>query len=176
MSLSLLLLAAAAPADAPAKMIQPSPDLGTAEGRCRANETGPAFLVTLAGLKDRKGRVKVELYPDNDEDFLQDDNRLVMAGKTFRRVEVDVPQTGPVVLCVRAPAPGDYTMSLLHDRDSNHKFGLSVDGIGFPNDPHLGWSKPKARDVTVHAGPGLTRITVTMQYRRGLFSFGPLKK
>ncbi len=120
--------------------------------------------------------MKVELYPNNNEDFLQDDNLLVMAGKTFRRVETPVPATGPVTLCVRVPAPGDYTMSLLHDRDSNLKFGLSVDGVGFPNDPKLGWSKPKAEKVTAHAGPGVTRITITMQYRKGLLSFGPLKQ
>jgi uncharacterized protein (DUF2141 family) len=175
MSLSMMLIAAAAAA-APVKEIPSTPDLGTAEGRCRPNETGPAFMITLAGLKDRKGRMKVEVYPSNDDDFLEDDNKLVAAGKTFRRVEVEVPQTGPATLCVRVPGPGDYTMSILHDRDSNRKFGLSVDGVGFPNDPKLGMSKPKAAKVTTRAGAGLTRITVTMNYRRGLLSFGPLKQ
>ena len=165
----------AAAAAAPAKALPSTPDLGTAEARCRPNETGPAFMINIDGLKDRQGRVKVELYPDNDEDFLQDDNKLVAAGKTFRRVEMNVPATGPVVLCVRVPGPGAYTMSLLHDRDSNRKFGLSVDGVGFPNNPKLGWSKPKAAAVTATAGAGLTRLNITMQYRRGLFSFGPIK-
>jgi len=174
MLMSLLLAAAAAPTAI--KTIPSTPDLGTAEGRCRPNEGGPAFLINLAGLKDRQGRVKVELYPNDDHDFLQDDNKLVAAGKTFRRVEMDVPQSGPVVLCIRAPAAGTYTLSLLHDRDSNRKFSLSTDGIGFPTDPKLGWSKPKASSAVATTGSGPTRITVTMQYRKGLFSFGPLNK
>jgi len=171
MSLMALALIAAAGA---AKAIPSTPDLGTVEGRCRPNESGPAFLVTLVGLKDRTGRVKVELYPNNDEDFLGDDNKLVSEGKTFRRVEMVTPATGPVTLCIRAPGPGTYTMSVLHDRDSNRKFGLSMDGLGFTTLAKLGFSKPKARISTASTGGGPTRVNITMQYRKGLFSFGPL--
>lgn len=170
-----MLLALAAAAAAP-KAIPSTPDLGTAEGRCRPNESGPSFLITLVGLKDRQGRVKVEMYPNNDEDFLQDDNKLVAAGKTFRRVEMAVPASGPVVLCIRAPGPGTYTLSLLHDRDANKKFGLSIDGLGFTTLAKLGFSKPKAAVSPATTGNGPTRINVTMQYRKGLFSFGPLNK
>jgi uncharacterized protein (DUF2141 family) len=174
--MSMTMLLALAAAAGTVKAIPSTPDLGTVEGRCRPNESGPSFLINLVGLKDRQGRVKVELYPPNDEDFLQDDNKLVAAGKTFRRVEMDVPATGPVVLCVRAPSAGTWTLSLLHDRDANRKFGLSTDGVGFPTDPKLGWSKPKWRSAAAVAGNGPTRINVTMQYRRGLFSFGPVNR
>ena len=73
-----------------------SPSLGVAEGRCRAGEAGPALLITATGLKDRGGTMKAEVYPANDNDFLSDDNVLVNAHKTFRRVVIDVPNTGPV--------------------------------------------------------------------------------
>ena len=131
--IAMLMLAAAIPS---------SPELGKAEGRCRASENGPAFLVEVKGLKDRKGRLKLELYPANDTDFLADDNVLVAAGKPFRRVEEAVPAAGPVQLCIRAPGPGTYALSLLHDRDANRRFSISVDGIGFAGNPKLGWSKP----------------------------------
>ena len=150
-----------------------SPELGVAEGRCRANEPGPALLITVSGLEDRKGIIRAELYPPNNQDFLQDDNILVSNGKTFRRAIERVPATGPVRLCLRVPAPGRYALSVVHDRNGGGAFSLSHDGIGFAGNPHLGLSKPKAAAVAVEAGAGLTPITVVMNYRRGLFSFGP---
>ena len=172
LALSSLLLVAADDGPAP---LRSSPDLGKAEGQCRPGETGPAVIVTAVGLKDRNGLLRAELYPADDEDFLADDNVLIMAGKTFRRVEVPVAKTGPAQLCVRLPGPGTYTLSLLHDRDSNRKFGLSSDGIGFPGNPHLGFSKPHASAARFVAGTGLTGISIRLNYRHGLFGFGPLK-
>ena len=152
-----------------------SPDLGKAEGQCRVGESGPAFLVSVNGLKDRQGNLKLEVYPANDADFLQDDNILLNEGKTFRRVEQPVPASGPVTLCIRVPTPGAYAVSLLHDRDANRKFGLSIDGIGFAGNPKLGWSKPKASSATATAGAHPTPIAIVMNYRRGLLGVGPVK-
>ncbi|MDE2436744.1 MAG: DUF2141 domain-containing protein [Sphingomonadales bacterium] len=157
--------------------IRSSPDLGKAEGRCRPGESGPALLINVEGLKDRKGNLKLEVYPSNDDDFLADDNVLVAAGKTFRRVEEPVPAGGNVQICVRIPGPGNYSISLLHDRDANRKFGLSVDGIGFSGNPKLGMRKPKAAATRLAVGGnGVSQTSIVMNYRRGLMSFGPLKQ
>lgn len=155
--------------------IPSSPDLGKAEAECRPGEAGPAFMVTVDGLKDRKGNLKLEVYPATDDDFLADDNILLMAGKTFRRVEVPVPATPSPKLCVRLPGPGTYTVMLLHDRDTNRKFGWRVDGVGFSSNPKLGWGKPKADAVKVAAGSGITPLTIVMNYQRG-FGMSPIKK
>ena len=172
----LLLLAALVAPTGAFTQVPSSPSLGISEGRCRAGEPGPAFLVTVVGLKDRGGTMKAELYPANDADFLADDNVLINARKTFRRVVIDVPSSGPVQLCIRAPSAGAYGLSLLHDRDGNRKFGLSIDGVGFGSNPQsLGPFKPKIAVGRVVAGGGVTPITVRMLYRRGLISFGPLK-
>ncbi len=145
-----------------------TPDLGQAEGKCRPDERGAAFLVTVEGLKDRQGTLKLEVYPANDDDFLADDNILVSAGKTFRRVVAPVPASGTPRLCVRLPGPGTYAVSLLHDRDSNRKFKWTYDGIGFADNPRLGWSKPRARDASARAGSTPTPITIVLNYRHGL--------
>lgn len=152
----------------------PHQELGKAEGRCRPGETGPALLVSAVGLKDRAGDLKLEVYPANDQDFLQDDKILIGQGKTFRRVEEPVPASGTPTLCVRVPGPGTYAVSLLHDRDANHKFNLSGDGVGFSGNHKLSWSKPKAAASSVVAGAGLTRVPIVLNYRQGLLSFAPL--
>jgi len=152
-----------------ATSIASSPSLGVAQGRCRTPEPGPAIIVTVDGFKDRAGLLRLELYPDDDADFLKDDNLLVAAGKTFARVDRPFPPAGPVTLCIRVPAPGHYALSLLHDRDSNLKLGKISDGIGFAGNPRLGWSKPKAAQAQIIAGPGLTYTTITLNYLRGLF-------
>ena len=156
--------------------IPSTPELGKAEGICRPNEAGAAYLVDVRGLKDRAGRLKLELYPATDADFLADDNLLVGAGKPFRRIEAPVPDSGPVQLCIRAPGPGVYALSLLHDRDANRRFALSVDGVGFANNPRLSLSKPRAAAASAAVGSSPTRITIIVNYRRGLFSFGTVGK
>jgi uncharacterized protein (DUF2141 family) len=164
MSALLLLMAAA---------LRSSPDLGIAEGRCRPGEPGPAFLVNVQGLHDRQGRIKVEVYPSNSQDFLADDNVLINAGKTFRRVDVPVPASGPVQLCIRVPQAGAYSLMVLHDRDSNHRFSLGGDGVGFGGNPRLGLGRPSAAQTRVVAGPQVTPISVIINYRRGM-AYRPL--
>jgi len=151
-------------------------DLGIAEGRCRPEETGPAVIATVEGLKDRTGILRAEVYPPEDDGFLADDNVLIGAGRIFRRTVEAVPPRGAPTLCVRLPAPGSYTLAVIHDRDGNRKFNLSSDGIGFANNPAIHLSKPRAEAARFFAGSGITHLTVTLNYRTGLFSFGPLRK
>lgn len=151
-----------------------TPSLGLKEGRCLSGNRGSAYIVEVVGLKDRSGSLKLELYPAREGDFLEDDNILVSQGKAFARVRQPVPKSGAVQLCIRAPRPGTYSLALLHDRDDDRKFGLSKDGIGFPNNPKLGLSKPKAAAASARVGSSPTRIRIELNYRRGLFSFGPV--
>jgi uncharacterized protein (DUF2141 family) len=69
--LAAALLMAATPADAQV--------LGSDAAACSAGG-GSAILVQVTGLKDRKGRIKLELYPATEADFLKDDDNLVAEG------------------------------------------------------------------------------------------------
>lgn len=136
---------------------------------------GPAILARIEGLKDRKGNLKLELYPANDEDFLQDDGVLVRAGKTFRRVQVPTPAgAGRVEMCIRAPRPGRYALLFTHDRDGKNKFNFWSDGAGFPANTKLGRRKPPLASALIDVPNGVASTTIRAQYLRGLGGFGPM--
>lgn len=167
-----LLFLAALPALA-AMPAQAAPVLGDAAA-CASGSTTPALLAWFDGLKDRKGKLRLELFPSNDQDFLADDMVLEAAGKAFRRIEVPTPPAGPVALCIRAPRAGRYSFAMIHDRDGKRKFSFSVDGAGFPGNPKLGWGKPKAAKAAVTLGNGVTEVHVRLNYFSGL-GFSPVK-
>ncbi len=145
--------------------------LGGDAAACAGGQ-GPAILATVTGLKDARGMVKLELYPANEADFLQDDKKLLAANKVFRRVTVAAPGPGTARLCIRAPRPGRYALFFGHDRDGRRKFDFWVDGAGFPGNRKIGRSRPRLADALIDVGPGVTATTIRVQYLRGLGGFG----
>jgi uncharacterized protein (DUF2141 family) len=136
---------------------------------------GPAIRVTVDGLKDRTGELKLELYPATEADFLKDDRDLIKEGKFFRRVRLPTPSTGPVVLCIRVPTPGTYALLFTHNRDGRNKFNFWSDGAGFPSNTRLGRSRPKVSEGRIVVPEGVVSIDIHAQYLRGLGGFGPIQ-
>jgi uncharacterized protein (DUF2141 family) len=137
---------------------------------------GPAILANLIGFKDRKGGLKLELYPATEDDFLKDDRDLIKEGKFFRRVRVETPPAGNVSVCIRVPRPGRYALLATHDRDLKNKFNFFQDGAGFPSNKRLGMSRPKLAEAVIDVGSGVATTTIRMQYLRGVLSgFGPIQ-
>ncbi|MBW4331062.1 DUF2141 domain-containing protein [Stakelama sp. CBK3Z-3] len=138
------------------------------------NSQGPAIRANITGLKDRTGRLKLELYPATEEDFLRDDHDLRREGKVFRRVWASMPDSGPVAMCIKVPAPGTYALLFTHDRDHRNKFNFWKDGAGFPGNAKLGRSKPELKQALVKVGSGVTVVNIRVQYLRGLGGFAPI--
>jgi len=149
--------------------------LGSDAAACRASE-GPAIEVDVTGLKDRKGDLTLELYPDDEADFLQSDHALIAAGKTFRRISVPTPPAGAIALCMRVARQGRYALLLVHNRDGRTKFSFWNDGAGFPSNLRLGRSRPKVEQAAIAVGAGVTVAHIRLQYLRGLGGFGPVDR
>jgi uncharacterized protein (DUF2141 family) len=170
MKLAWIIAAAALPFAAPAG----AQVLGSDAAACSPGG-GSAILAQVIGLKDRKGRIKLELYPADEADFLADDSRLLAEGKTFRRVWTTIPAAGAVAVCIRVPGPGRYALLVTHDRDGKNKFNFFADGAGFPGEGKLGMSRPKVDRAIVDVGTGTAERVVRMQYLRGLGGFAPVR-
>jgi uncharacterized protein (DUF2141 family) len=144
----------------------------------RACTTGgnTAILANIIGLKDRTGRLKLELWRANDDEFLHDDWVLQGEGKFFHRVWAKPPASGDVSMCIKAPGPGSYALFFTHDRDGKNKFNFWMDGGGFPNAGRLGRNRPTLEQAQVTVGIGVTTVTIRAQYLRGIFAgFGPIE-
>lgn len=163
--LPILLLALAPAASADAGV------LGGDAAACTGG--GPAILATIVGLKDRKGELKLELYPANETDFLRDDRDLIREGKLFRRIRVPTPRAGGVQLCMRVPRPGRYALLFTHNRDGKNKFSIWSDGAGFASNLRLGRSRPKLAQAIVDVPAGVASVTIRAQYLHGLSGFAP---
>lgn len=146
--------------------------IGSDAGACAAGAS--AIQANISGLKDRKGDLKLELYPADEADFLKDDRDLIAAGKTFRRVKVPTPASGAVSLCIRVPRPGRYALLFTHDRDGKNKFNFWTDGAGFPSNVKLGRQRPKLKEALIDVGHGVAVTNIRAQYLRGLGGFGPV--
>ncbi|MDA5194181.1 DUF2141 domain-containing protein [Govanella unica] len=142
--------------------------LGPEAAACETDLGTPAILVHVNGFKDRKGQIRVELYSDKKEDFLAGRQDLLSRNAVFKRIDVPVPPEGPVAICVEAPGAGRYSLVVLHDRNNNGKFNVFNDGVGFPNNPRLGLSKPDVAKATFDVTTNLTTLNITLNYLNGL--------
>ncbi|WP_448586280.1 DUF2141 domain-containing protein [Thermaurantiacus sp.] len=177
---ALLLALGAAPVAAAAPLVEGAPNtrpivLGDDAPACAPGAREPAIRLRVVGLRAHAGFLRAELYPANDADFLKPDRLLEAEGKPFRRAWVAVPAAGPAEICLRAPQPGTYAVSVVHLDSPRWKFDLRRDGAGFTNNPRLGLGKPKAARVATAIGPRGAEATIVMNYLQGL-AFRPLAR
>lgn len=126
-----------------------------------AGNDAAAVDLTISGFKDRTGRLRVQLYSDQPDEFLE-------KGAKLKRIDIPVTASGPMSVCVALPAPGTYAIAVLHDRNANHKLDVLNDGVGFSGNPRLALAKPKYQSVAFTVPRGVTRMNVVLNYRQGL--------
>lgn len=138
--------------------------LGPHAARC-APGAGPAVLATVVGLKNRNGTIRLRLFGGSTSTWFDKKKYLV-------RIEVPTPQSGPIRICLPAPAPGRYAVDLRHDANANHDTDRA-DGGGASGDPRVSlWDiilgrKPSAKIVGFQVGQGVDELTITTMYLSG---------
>ncbi len=126
--------------------------------RC-ASGKGPVVLVNVRGIKESTGKIRVQSYPATPSAWLS-------KGRWLHRIETSA-SAGSMNICVPVPAEGKFGIAVRHDRNGNGKTDISQDGGGFSNNPKISifnLGKPSINKAAFVAGPGVTRITINMQY------------
>lgn len=155
-----LLAMPAAAADAAAP--KPAASWGPHGQHCADDAAEPAMLVHITGFKDRQGQVKIKVFSDRKDEFLESGKRLV-------KFSVPVPARGDMAVCV--PLPGKlprYTITVLHDRDGDGKTDMWSDGFGVSNNPKLKLAKPDPKEAAFPAPKGVGSMRIILNYVSGL--------
>ncbi|MCI4590152.1 DUF2141 domain-containing protein [Sphingobium sp. BYY-5] len=129
--------------------------------RCGTDAKGPAILVDVRGFAAATGTVRLQSYPATKAAWLT-------KGEWLNRIDIAAkPTNGAMRFCMPVPRPGRYGIAVRHDRDGNGKTDLSRDGGGFSNNPSISifnLGKPGVEKAAFYAGPGVTKITINLQY------------
>ena len=129
--------------------------------RCSESAKGPALLVDVRGFAAATGKVRVQTYPATK-------NAWLAKGAWLNRIDTVVrPSNGGMRFCMPVPEPGRYAIAVRHDRDGDGKTSISRDGGGFSNNPSISifnLGKPSVDKAAVKVGPGVTRVTIKLQY------------
>lgn len=135
--------------------------LGPAPALCAAQEA-PSILVKVSGFKNRAGKIRVRTFGGSPSTYFD-------KSKVLKRVEYQVPASGPVEVCVPVQAPGVYAVDVRHDINGNSDTDRS-DGAGASGNPKISLfdivfgRKPPAKQVQISVGQGTTVVPITVRY------------
>ncbi|MFT3978757.1 MAG: DUF2141 domain-containing protein [Sphingomonas bacterium] len=149
-----------------------TPILGPEAARCQPGG-GPAILVSISGLRNRNGTVRVRTFGGATSTWFD-------KTKWQTKVEIPTPHAEPIRVCMPVAAPGEYAIDVRHDANANNQTDRS-DGGGASGNPRVTvWDfifgrKPSPKLTAVKVGQGTTEISVTMMYLSGT-SLKPLSE
>ena len=133
-------------------------NIGNDMAKCAAG-AGPAVRVTVNGVKNSSGRVRVQSYRGTEADWLE-------KGRWINRIEAPA-RAGQMTFCVPVPASGTYGIAVRHDMNGNGKTDLSKDGGGMSNNPSINifnLGKPSYKKTAFSVQNGVKSIAIEMKY------------
>lgn len=123
---------------------------------CYGVGNGSMVLVSVRQLQSNEGNVRVQVYSNNPDEFLEKGKRLV-------RVDVPTQRRG-LKICVPLPGPGKYALVVIHDRNANGIPDFMTEGFGFSNNPKLMLAPPDHAEAVFVANGGVVKMSVSMFY------------
>ncbi len=120
------------------------------------------IVVRVSNLRNGRGNVVAELYPDDPANFLKGRARI-------ERAFLPAAGQGIIDVCLTAPEPGTYAVAVYHDENANIKFdknwiGLPTEGYGISNNPTFFLVPPAFDDAKFEVLSGSIIIPVALVY------------
>lgn len=120
---------------------------------------GPAVRVTINGVANSKGTMRVQVYNGTKADWLE-------KGRWLNRMEMPA-RAGRMTVCMPVPSSGNYAIAVRHDVNGNGKTDISEDGGAMSNNPSINifnLGKPGIDKTRFSVGSGVKPISITMKY------------
>ena len=127
--------------------------------KCAAG-AGPAVRVTITGIKESSGTIRVQSYRGTKEDWLE-------KGRWINRMEAPA-RAGTMTFCMPVPRPGTYGIAVRHDINGNGETDIFSDGGAMSNNPSINifnLGKPSYKKTAFNVGSGVESISIRMRYR-----------
>ena len=127
--------------------------------RCAPGK-GSAVMVSINGIKESKGTIRIQSYRATKQDWLE-------SGRWIYRMEAPA-KAGTMRFCMPLPKPGHYGIAVRHDVNGNGKTDIFSDGGAMSNNPSINifnLGKPSYKNVGFDVGNGVENISITMRYR-----------
>lgn len=131
-----------------------------AHSAARCNGTnGPAVWVTINGISESRGTLRVQSYRGVEADWLR-------KGRWLNRIELPA-RAGQMTVCMPVPESGTYAIAVRHDLNQNGETDLREDGGGMSNNPAINifnLGRPSYKKTAFAVNGGVISITINMRY------------
>ncbi|NND50565.1 MAG: DUF2141 domain-containing protein [Rhizobiales bacterium] len=120
---------------------------------------GPAVMITVDGVSESKGRIRVQSYRGTASEWLK-------KGRWLNRIETSA-RAGTMTFCMPVPAAGTYAIAVRHDLNGNGSTDLTSDGGGMSNNPSINifnLGKPSVSKTAITVGNNVKSIRIQMRY------------
>ncbi|MEE2690360.1 MAG: DUF2141 domain-containing protein [Pseudomonadota bacterium] len=116
--------------------------------------------IVVSNVRESVGLITVELYADDQENFLRNEGRVGRFQFAAR-----APQTK---FCIHAPQATTYAIGLYHDENANNHidkgaFGIPTEPYGVSNNPRMRFSAPTVEESRFSVASGGTYLEIKLK-------------
>ena len=134
-----------------------------------ASAAGGELTITVRGLRDHVGELRIAVYAATDRDTFPDSDRGMAVGVRIRLASI-VEADEQLVVSVGALPPGRYAVSAFHDANSDgilnrNLVGMPAEGRGFSRRARTRFGPPSFDDAAFEVSDDQeARAQITLAY------------